>query len=82
VLTTEEALVHPQAQARHMIVEIPMQDKTQPQIGSPIKLSDHEPDYKFSGSTLGQHSFEILSEIGYTNQEIETFTANNVVAKP
>jgi crotonobetainyl-CoA:carnitine CoA-transferase CaiB-like acyl-CoA transferase len=82
VLTTEEALAHPQAQARHMIVEIPMQDKTQPQIGSPIKLSDHEPDYKFSGSTPGQHSFEILSEIGYTNQEIETFTANNVVAGP
>lgn len=82
VLTTDEALAHPQAQARNMIVEIPMQGKTQQQIGSPIKLSDHEPDYKFSGSTLGRHSFEILSEIGYTKQEIETLTASDVVVGP
>ena len=82
VLTTEEALAHPQTLARHMIVAVPMQDKAQQQVGSPIKLSDHEPDYKFSGSALGQHSFEILTEIGYTNREIETLTANNVVAGP
>lgn len=80
VLTTDEALTHPQAQARRMIVEIPMKDKTQQQIGSPIKLSGHEPEYKFSGSALGKHSFEILTEIGYTKQEVEALTASNVVA--
>ncbi len=80
VLTTEEALAHPQAQARHMIVDIPMQDKTQQQIGSPIKLSDHQPDYKFTGSVLGEHSFEILSATGYTKKEIEAFIEKDVVA--
>lgn len=80
VLTTEEAIAHPQTQARDMIVELPMQDKTQQQIGSPIKLSDYAPDHKFSGSILGGHSSEILAEIGYAKQEIETLIANNVVA--
>lgn len=80
VLTTKEALAHPQTQARHMITEIPMLDKTQPQIGLPIKLSGYEPAYKFTGKALGQHSIEILTEIGYTKNEIETLIAGNVVA--
>jgi crotonobetainyl-CoA:carnitine CoA-transferase CaiB-like acyl-CoA transferase len=85
VLTTEEALTHPHTQARKMIVEIPiveipMEDNTQQQVGSPIKLSGHVPAYKFSGSRLGQHSFDILSDIGYTKKEIEDLSANNVVA--
>jgi crotonobetainyl-CoA:carnitine CoA-transferase CaiB-like acyl-CoA transferase len=62
------------------IVEIPMEDNTQQQVGSPIKLSGHVPAYKFSGSRLGQHSFDILSDIGYTKKEIEDLSANNVVA--
>ncbi len=80
VLTTEEALDHPQARARQMVAEVPMQDEAQRQIGSPIKLSGHEPVYKFSGSLLGQHSFEILDELGYTNEEVERLVAKNVVA--
>lgn len=80
VLTTEEALAHPQTQARDMIVELPMRDTTQQQIGSPIKLSNHVPDYKFSGSTLGKHSFEILADSGYTKQEIEALINRHVVA--
>ena len=80
VLTTEEALAHPQTQARDMIVELPMRDTTQQQIGSPIKMSNHVPDYRFGGSTLGKHSFEILADIGYTNQEIEALINRQVVA--
>lgn len=81
VLTTEEALAHPQSKARNMLVKLPMQDnQTQTQIGSAIKLSGHAPDYKFSGSPLGQHSREILTEIGYAKEEIDAFFAENVVA--
>lgn len=80
VLTTEEALAHPQTQARNMVVELPMLDKTQHQIGSPIQLSNHEPAYKFAGSPLGQHSFEILLELGYAKAEIEALIAGKVVA--
>lgn len=81
VLTTEEALAHPQTHARGMIVELPMQDATQQQIGSPIKLSSHQPNYKFAGSTLGQHSFEILVDTGYTKQEVEALIDSHVVAR-
>jgi crotonobetainyl-CoA:carnitine CoA-transferase CaiB-like acyl-CoA transferase len=82
VLTTEEALAHPQTQARNMMVELPLQDgKTQTQIGSAIKLSGFKPVYRFPGSRIGEHSREILAEIGYAKSEIEAFFAENVVAE-
>ena len=81
VLTTEEALNHPQTHARQMIIELPMSNgENQQQIGSPIKLSGHEPTYAFTGAALGQHSREILAELGYTRPEIEALYAQQVVA--
>lgn len=81
ILTTEEALHHPQTEARQMIIELPMSDgRSQKQVGSPIKLSEHEPAYKFTGAPLGWHSREILAEIGYTPEEIEALYEQNVVA--
>ena len=64
-----------------MIIELPMSNgESQQQIGSPIKLSDHEPVYAFTGAALGQHSREILAELGYTQPEIEALYAQQVVA--
>ncbi|WP_420631545.1 CaiB/BaiF CoA transferase family protein [Candidatus Leptofilum sp.] len=81
VLTTEEALNHPQTKARNMILELPDQSgNLQKQIASPIKLSGHTPGTAFSGVPLGWHSVEILSQIGYTKDEIGTLFAQNVVA--
>ncbi|MFT7584753.1 MAG: alpha-methylacyl-CoA racemase [Cellvibrionaceae bacterium] len=81
VLTTAESLEHPHTVARNMLVDVPMRDGTpQQQIGTPIKLSNHEPEYKFTGTALGMHSKEILSELGYTDDEIEAFYSSNMVA--
>ena len=81
ILTTEEALAQPQVKARNMLVELPMPNgATQTQIGTPIKLSNHDPAYKFSGVPLGAHTREILTELGYTQAEIETLYVQNIVA--
>ena len=81
VLTTEEALTHPQAQARNLLVDVPLPDgNAQTQIGTPIKLSNHDPAYRFSGVALGAHTKQILAELGYTHSEIEALYAQNVVA--
>ncbi|MFZ1398672.1 MAG: CaiB/BaiF CoA-transferase family protein [Candidatus Promineifilaceae bacterium] len=81
VLTTEEAVHHPQTQARNMIIDVPTNDGSpQQQVASPIKLSDHTPAYAHSGAPLGWHSREILRQIGYAKDEIEALYAQNVVA--
>jgi alpha-methylacyl-CoA racemase len=83
VLTTEEAVNHPQTQARGMVVAVPMADgRSQPQIGSPIKLSNHEPAYPFTGTPLGAHTQQILTTLGYTPSQIEALYAQEVVAGP
>jgi crotonobetainyl-CoA:carnitine CoA-transferase CaiB-like acyl-CoA transferase len=81
VLTTEEAVNHPQTKARNMIIELPTNDgHMQKQIGLAIKLSGHTPHHPFSGAPLGWHSREILTQIGYTKSEIDTLIAQKVVA--
>ena len=83
VLTTEEAINHPQTQARGMVVAVPLADgRFQPQIGSPIKLSNHEPAYPFIGAALGAHTRQILTTLGYTPSQIEALYAQEVVAGP
>lgn len=81
VLTTAEALDHPHTAARNMVVDVPMANgESQQQIGTAIKLSNHDPEYKFTGTALGAHSREILSSLGYSEDEIETFYAKGVTA--
>ena len=81
VLTSEEAIHHPQTQARNMIIEVPTGNgRSQQQVASPIKLSDHTPAYGFSGVPLGQHGREILQQLGYAYDEIQALYAQDVVA--
>lgn len=83
VLTTEEALNHPQTAAREMVVAVPVGDgRSQPQIASAIKLSDHTPDYRFTGAALGAHTQEILSTLGYSPAQIDALAAQEIVAYP
>lgn len=80
VLTTSEALTHPQTQARQMVVNVPRPDgSVQQQIGSPIKLADFSPDYRHVGTNLGAHTDEILAELGYTAVQIDTLHEKGVV---
>jgi alpha-methylacyl-CoA racemase len=64
VLNADEALAHPQTQARGMVVAVPKPDgSTQQQIGSPIRFSTSQPDYRFIGVSPGEHNDEILRVI-------------------
>lgn len=81
VLNTAEALEHPHTVARNMLIGVPMANgESQQQVGTAIKLSNHEPEYKFTGTALGMHSKEVLGSLGFSESEIEDLYEKGVTA--
>ena len=81
VLTTSEALAHPQTEARRMVVDVPHLDgSTQKQVGCPIKMSDFNPAYTHIGASLGAHTRRILAELGYSDEAIDDLITAEIVA--
>ena len=80
VLTFDEACEHPQIQARNMVVEIPKSDgTTQRQIGTALKFEGVEPTYQYVGAKMGAHTEEILTDYGYSKEQIEELTKLDVL---
>jgi formyl-CoA transferase len=47
-------------------------------VGNPIKLSD-SPTEVVRSPLLGEHTDEILAQLGYTNERIESLRADGVI---
>jgi crotonobetainyl-CoA:carnitine CoA-transferase CaiB-like acyl-CoA transferase len=80
VLSMAEAFAEPHAQHRQMLqyVDHPLEGRI-PQLGHPIKLSETPCDIRSAPPLLGQHSAEILAEIGYQPAEIEALRSSGAV---
>ena len=62
---------------------VPRPDGTmQQQVGTPIKVTDFEPAYKHIGTAQGTHAVAVLSEMGFTAEEIAGLIETGVVAVP
>ena len=78
-----EALEHPQTRARNMVVEL-----THPQagpthaLGCPIHFSATPTQVDLPAPLLGEHTRDVLREFGYTDEEIDGFVVDGVVATP
>ncbi|WP_223545460.1 CaiB/BaiF CoA transferase family protein [Pseudomonas sp. A-B-19] len=71
VLSLEEALRHPQLQARQLVTDVPRGDgSTQAQMTCPLKFSDGLPEPKHIGAALGQHTDQVLGELGFSAERI------------
>jgi crotonobetainyl-CoA:carnitine CoA-transferase CaiB-like acyl-CoA transferase len=68
-----DMLADPQVAAREMVLEVdhPRAGRTKA-IGMPIKFSEARADFTRPAPLLGQHGREILGDLGYSAQEIET----------
>jgi len=74
--TVAEAVNDAQTQARGLIVQLEHPAlRTVRSIANPIKFSGTPVSYRLPPPLLGEHTGEILREIGYTEKEAETIAA-------
>ncbi len=76
----DEALNDPHVQARGMVQT--MQHPTAGEIrvlGNPVHLSDTPVDYRLAPPTLGQHTDDILRELGYDDERIANLRKAGVI---
>jgi formyl-CoA transferase/CoA:oxalate CoA-transferase len=69
--TIAETLTHPQHRARSFIVELqhPIAGLVK-SLGNPVRLSETPVSYRLAPPTLGQHTADILAELGYNSHTI------------
>jgi CoA:oxalate CoA-transferase len=79
-LTYEELFAHPQVEANEMIITMdhPVRGKIK-MLGVPVKLKKTPGQPQYPAPLLGQHTEEILLQLGYTNEEIARLEAEGVV---
>lgn len=80
VHTVGEALNHPQASARNMVVDLehPQAGHTRA-LGCPVHFSKTPTRIDRPAPMLGEHSRELLREYGFTDGEIDGFVADGVI---
>ena len=78
VRNIEEAIKHGQTKERKMVIEKDFYTG----IASPIKFSRSENvGIKHTPPAIGEHSTEILKELGYSDQKINQFLKDKIVSK-
>ncbi len=80
MLTLDELEHDPQIRARNMIVEVetPTGEKVK-QVGISIKLSDTPGSIRSLAPRLGQHTEEVLGELGYSQKDIERWREDGAI---
>jgi crotonobetainyl-CoA:carnitine CoA-transferase CaiB-like acyl-CoA transferase len=71
VMTRDQFIVHPHAWENEMLVEVdqPGSGRTK-MMGLPIRLSANPAEFSSTSAEHGQHTAEILTELGYSEAEI------------
>ncbi|MNF39701.1 Succinyl-CoA:(R)-benzylsuccinate CoA-transferase subunit BbsF [compost metagenome] len=80
VLNLAEAVEHPQLKARELLTQVPRSDgSTQAQMACPLKFSEGLPEPRHIGAALGAHTDQVLSELGYSLEQIAELRRARVV---
>ncbi|MFY0727700.1 CaiB/BaiF CoA transferase family protein [Pseudomonas sp. NFX15] len=80
VLSLGEALRHPQLQARELVAQVPRGDgSSQAQMACPLKFSQGLPAPRHMGAALGQHTDQVLAELGLGVERIAELRRARVI---
>ncbi len=83
IYSVEDIVADPQYQARHMILPATLPDGTPVRMpGIVPKLSETPGGVSWLGPRLGEHTADVLAEIGYAPDEIAALLAKGAVAAP
>ena len=78
--TIDQVLNHPQVIEREMIIDVEHPHiKNLKMPGFPVKFSDTPSSVRQYPPLLGEHTDEVLSQLGYTEEEIEKLKVGKVV---
>ena len=81
VSSLDEVAADPQNLHRNMIIEAgDVSGQTVRQVGIGPKLSDTPGKVRFTGATTGQHTNEVLSELGYSAEDIAALRDSGAAA--
>ncbi len=74
------AMADPQVAARGLRIELPHAVAGQvPMVANPIKLSATPPSYELPPPLLGEHTVEVLREIGVSDEELRHLQSRQIV---
>ncbi|MFN8458884.1 MAG: CaiB/BaiF CoA-transferase family protein [Anaerolineae bacterium] len=78
--TIAETLAHPQHGARHFIVELqhPLAGLVK-SMGNPVNFSETPANYRLPPPLLGQHTGEVLGELGYDEDTITAYRDQGII---
>ncbi len=80
VKTLFQAAEDPQLQANNMVLEVDQPGAGPLRLqGTPIRLSETGNETRSLSASLGAHNEEVLEELGYTSEEIETFQSDGIL---
>ncbi len=83
VLDISEASEHPHLEKRNFFIEVSRPDGTSAkQVGYPLKFSSDFGRLNLPPPKLGEHTKEVLNEVGFSLQDIEDFIQRGIIAKP
>jgi len=78
--SVEDVVNDPHIEARDMVAEMEHEELgTLKSPANPVKFSDLETDRAEAPPKLGEHTDEVLAELGYDEEEVERFRENGVV---
>lgn len=81
VYTLDEVLNDPHVQARELLkqVDYPSSPKPVPLANTPVRLSETPGAIERRAPTLGEHTDQVLLELGFTQAEIQNYRALGVI---